>query len=69
MAASTPTSAATAKKSRGKQEIETLQTTNEDLKNRLSDVQNELQQERGKVRRFNSMLLFILHSISFSFEI
>ncbi|XP_059378103.1 janus kinase and microtubule-interacting protein 1-like isoform X2 [Carassius carassius] len=49
MAATTPTSAPPPKKSRGKQEIETLQAANEELRNRLSDLQNELQQERGKV--------------------
>ncbi|KTG40247.1 hypothetical protein cypCar_00008763, partial [Cyprinus carpio] len=50
MATTTPTSAPPLKKSRGKQEIETLQTSNEELRSRLSDLQNELQQERGKVR-------------------
>ncbi|XP_042625661.1 janus kinase and microtubule-interacting protein 1-like isoform X3 [Cyprinus carpio] len=49
MAATTPTSAPPPKKSRGKQEIETLQAANEELRSRLSDLQNELQQERGKV--------------------
>ncbi|XP_056328261.1 janus kinase and microtubule-interacting protein 1 [Danio aesculapii] len=51
MAATTPTSAPPPKKSRGKQEMETLQTANEELKSRLSDVQNELQQERGKMSK------------------
>nr|XP_017214595.1 janus kinase and microtubule-interacting protein 1 isoform X3 [Danio rerio]XP_017214596.1 janus kinase and microtubule-interacting protein 1 isoform X3 [Danio rerio] len=51
MAATTPTSAPPPKKSRGKQEMETLQTANEELKSRLSDVQNELQQERGKMTK------------------
>ncbi|TRY98208.1 hypothetical protein DNTS_006239 [Danionella cerebrum] len=51
MAATTPTSGPPPKKSRGKQEMETLQTANEELKSRLGDVQNELQQERGKVSK------------------
>ncbi|XP_009289287.2 janus kinase and microtubule-interacting protein 1 isoform X1 [Danio rerio] len=51
MAATTPTAAPPPKKSRGKQEMETLQTANEELKSRLSDVQNELQQERGKMTK------------------
>ncbi|KAI7801951.1 putative janus kinase and microtubule-interacting protein 1 [Triplophysa rosa] len=53
MAATTPTSAPPPKKSRGKQEIE---TANEELKSRLSDVQNELQQERGKVGKLRERL-------------
>ncbi|XP_073710180.1 janus kinase and microtubule-interacting protein 1 isoform X2 [Misgurnus anguillicaudatus] len=56
MAATTPTLAPPPKKSRGKQEIETLQTANEELKSRLSDVQNELQQERGKVGKLRERL-------------
>ncbi|KAK9962848.1 hypothetical protein ABG768_006087 [Culter alburnus] len=56
MAATTPTSAPPPKKSRGKQEAETLQTANEELKSRLSDVQNELQQERGKVGKLRERL-------------
>ncbi|XP_052006003.1 janus kinase and microtubule-interacting protein 1-like isoform X4 [Xyrauchen texanus] len=50
------TSAPPPKKSRGKQEMETLQTANEELKSRLSDVQNELQQERGKVGKLRERL-------------
>uniref|UniRef100_A0A8C2IZV8 Janus kinase and microtubule interacting protein 1 n=1 Tax=Cyprinus carpio TaxID=7962 RepID=A0A8C2IZV8_CYPCA len=42
--------------SRGKQEIETLQTSNEELRSRLSDLQNELQQERGKVGKLRERL-------------
>ncbi|XP_056625384.1 janus kinase and microtubule-interacting protein 1 isoform X1 [Triplophysa dalaica] len=53
MAATTPTAAPPPKKSRGKQEIE---TANEELKSRLSDVQNELQQERGKVGKLRERL-------------
>lgn len=49
MSASAPNSAPPPKKSRGKQETESLQTANEELKAKLSDVQNELQQERVKV--------------------
>lgn len=49
MSVSTPNSAPPPKKSRGKQETESLQAANEELKAKLSDVQNELQQERGKV--------------------
>ncbi|XP_067312836.1 janus kinase and microtubule-interacting protein 1 [Pseudorasbora parva] len=56
MAATTPTSAPPPKKSRGKQEAETLQTANEELKSRLSDIQNELQQERGKVGKLRERL-------------
>uniref|UniRef100_A0A671Q057 Janus kinase and microtubule-interacting protein 1-like n=1 Tax=Sinocyclocheilus anshuiensis TaxID=1608454 RepID=A0A671Q057_9TELE len=56
MAATTPTSAPPPKKSRGKQEIETLQTTNEELRSRLSDLQNEQQQERGKVGKLRERL-------------
>uniref|UniRef100_A0A671Q0A2 Janus kinase and microtubule-interacting protein 1-like n=1 Tax=Sinocyclocheilus anshuiensis TaxID=1608454 RepID=A0A671Q0A2_9TELE len=41
---------------RGKQEIETLQTTNEELRSRLSDLQNEQQQERGKVGKLRERL-------------
>ncbi|XP_051506420.1 janus kinase and microtubule-interacting protein 1-like isoform X2 [Myxocyprinus asiaticus] len=50
------TSAPPPKKSRGKQEMETLQTANEELKSRLSDVQHELQQERGKVGKLRERL-------------
>lgn len=57
MAATTPTAAPPPKKSRGKQEIE---TANEELKSRLSDVQNELQQERGKVHFFSHYTQFHL---------
>ncbi|KAF5895779.1 janus kinase and microtubule-interacting protein 1-like isoform X1, partial [Clarias magur] len=49
MSASTPNSAPPPKKSRGKQETESLQAANEELKAKLSDVQNELQQEKAKV--------------------
>lgn len=49
MSASAPNSAPPPKKSRGKQEMESLQAANEELKAKLSDVQNELQQERAKV--------------------
>ncbi|XP_073676408.1 janus kinase and microtubule-interacting protein 1 isoform X2 [Garra rufa] len=56
MAATTPTSAPPPKKSRGKQEVETLQTSNEELRSRLSDLQNELQQERGKVGKLRERL-------------
>ncbi|XP_016420336.1 janus kinase and microtubule-interacting protein 3-like [Sinocyclocheilus rhinocerous] len=56
MAATTPTSAPPPKKSRGKQEIETLQAANEELRSRLSDLQNELQQERGKVGKLRERL-------------
>ncbi|KAK2890685.1 hypothetical protein QQF64_006696 [Cirrhinus molitorella] len=56
MAATTPTSAPPPKKSRGKQEIETLQTANEEMRSRLSDLQNELQQERGKVGKLRERL-------------
>ncbi|XP_043113650.1 janus kinase and microtubule-interacting protein 1 isoform X1 [Puntigrus tetrazona] len=56
MAATTPTSAPPPKKSRGKQEIETLQTANDELKSRLSDLQNELQQERSKVGKLRERL-------------
>ncbi|XP_050983685.1 janus kinase and microtubule-interacting protein 1 isoform X2 [Labeo rohita] len=56
MAATTPTSAPPPKKSRGKQEVETLQAANEELRSRLSDLQNELQQERGKVGKLRERL-------------
>ncbi|XP_052010624.1 janus kinase and microtubule-interacting protein 1-like [Xyrauchen texanus] len=56
MAATTPTLAPPPKKSRGKQEMETLQTANEELKSRFSDVQNELQQEKGKVGKLRERL-------------
>ncbi|XP_037396607.1 janus kinase and microtubule-interacting protein 1 isoform X1 [Pygocentrus nattereri] len=46
MSANTPTSAPPPKKSRGKQEA--LEAANEELKTKLSDIQNELQQERTK---------------------
>ncbi|KAL6479940.1 hypothetical protein MHYP_G00109730 [Metynnis hypsauchen] len=46
MSANTPTSAPPPKKSRGKQEA--LEAANEELKTKLSDIQNELQQERMK---------------------
>ncbi|XP_030634261.1 janus kinase and microtubule-interacting protein 1 [Chanos chanos] len=49
MSATTPTSAPPPKKNRGKQEVETLQAANEELKTKLNDLQNELQQERAKV--------------------
>ncbi|XDV36659.1 hypothetical protein PO909_006400 [Leuciscus waleckii] len=55
MAATTPTLAPPPKKSRGKPEAETLQA-NEELRSRLSDVQNELQQERGKVCKLRERL-------------
>ncbi|XP_022539316.1 janus kinase and microtubule-interacting protein 1 isoform X2 [Astyanax mexicanus] len=47
MSANTPTSAPPPKKSRGKQEA--LEVANEELKTKLTDIQNELQQERMKV--------------------
>ncbi|XP_072520334.1 janus kinase and microtubule-interacting protein 1 [Salminus brasiliensis] len=47
MSANTPTSAPPPKKSRGKQEA--LEAANEELKTKLNDIQNELQQERMKV--------------------
>ncbi|XP_051513896.1 janus kinase and microtubule-interacting protein 1-like isoform X3 [Myxocyprinus asiaticus] len=56
MAATTPTLALPPKKSRGKQEMETLQAANEELKSRLGDVQNELQQEKGKVGKLRERL-------------
>ncbi|XP_053091667.1 janus kinase and microtubule-interacting protein 1 isoform X2 [Pangasianodon hypophthalmus] len=56
MSASTPNSAPPPKKSRGKQETETLQAANEELKAKLSDVQNELQQERAKVCKLRERL-------------
>uniref|UniRef100_A0AAR2IJI8 Janus kinase and microtubule-interacting protein C-terminal domain-containing protein n=1 Tax=Pygocentrus nattereri TaxID=42514 RepID=A0AAR2IJI8_PYGNA len=49
MSANTPTSAPPPKKSRGKQEA--LEAANEELKTKLSDIQNELQQERTKVSK------------------
>ncbi|KAL7863710.1 hypothetical protein SRHO_G00126940 [Serrasalmus rhombeus] len=49
MSANTPTSAPPPKKSRGKQEA--LEAANEELKTKLSDIQNELQQERMKVSK------------------
>ncbi|KAG1946794.1 janus kinase and microtubule-interacting protein [Pimephales promelas] len=55
MAATTPTLAPPPKKSRGKPEAETLQA-NEELRSRLSDVQHELQQERGKVCKLRERL-------------
>ncbi|KAK7138507.1 hypothetical protein R3I94_013969 [Phoxinus phoxinus] len=55
MAATTPTLAPPPKKSRGKPEAETLQA-NEELRSRLSDAQNELQQERGKVCKLRERL-------------
>ncbi|XP_046705977.1 janus kinase and microtubule-interacting protein 1 isoform X2 [Silurus meridionalis] len=56
MSASTPNSAPPPKKSRGKQENESLQAANEELKAKLSDVQNELQQERAKVSKLRERL-------------
>ncbi|KAG7328963.1 hypothetical protein KOW79_007137 [Hemibagrus wyckioides] len=56
MSVSTPNSAPPPKKSRGKQETESLQAANEELKAKLSDVQNELQQERGKVCKLRERL-------------
>ncbi|XP_066504924.1 janus kinase and microtubule-interacting protein 1 isoform X2 [Hoplias malabaricus] len=47
MSANTPTSAPPPKKSRGKQEA--LEAANEELRTKLSEIQNELQQERSKV--------------------
>ncbi|KAM9469785.1 janus kinase and microtubule-interacting protein 1 isoform 2-T3 [Clarias gariepinus] len=49
MSACAPNSAPPPKKSRGKQETESLQAANEELKAKLSDIQNELQQEKAKV--------------------
>ncbi|KAL7886123.1 hypothetical protein AOLI_G00064180 [Acnodon oligacanthus] len=49
MSANTPTSAPPPKKSRGKQEA--LEAANDELKTKLSDIQNELQQERMKVSK------------------
>ncbi|XP_035388093.1 janus kinase and microtubule-interacting protein 1 isoform X1 [Electrophorus electricus] len=49
MSATTPASAPPPKKSRGKLEAESLQAANEELKTKLTDIQNELQQERAKV--------------------
>ncbi|XP_036424775.1 janus kinase and microtubule-interacting protein 1 [Colossoma macropomum] len=49
MSANTPTSAPPPKKSRGKQEA--MEAANEELKTKLSDIQNELQQERMKVSK------------------
>ncbi|XP_031424766.1 janus kinase and microtubule-interacting protein 1 isoform X2 [Clupea harengus] len=49
MSAGTPTNTLTSKKSRGKPEVESLQASNEDLKSKLSDIQNELQQEKAKM--------------------
>ncbi|KAI5624801.1 janus kinase and microtubule-interacting protein 1 isoform X1, partial [Silurus asotus] len=56
MSASTPNSAPPPKKSRGKQENESLQAANEELKAKLSDIQNELQQERAKVSKLRERL-------------
>ncbi|KAK2838978.1 hypothetical protein Q7C36_013792 [Tachysurus vachellii] len=56
MSVSTPNSAPPPKKSRGKQETESLQAANEELKAKLSDVQNELQQERAKVCKLRERL-------------
>ncbi|XP_060782850.1 janus kinase and microtubule-interacting protein 1 [Neoarius graeffei] len=56
MSASAPNSAPPPKKSRGKQEMESLQAANEELKAKLSDVQNELQQERAKVCKLRERL-------------
>ncbi|TST60397.1 Janus kinase and microtubule-interacting protein 2 [Bagarius yarrelli] len=56
MSASTPNSAPPPKKSRGKQETESLQAANEELKAKLSDVQNELQQEKAKVCKLRERL-------------
>ncbi|XP_062405886.1 janus kinase and microtubule-interacting protein 1 [Sardina pilchardus] len=47
--ASTPTNAAPSKKSRNKPEVESLQAANEELKSKLSDIQNEQQQEKAKM--------------------
>ncbi|XP_063045208.1 janus kinase and microtubule-interacting protein 1 [Engraulis encrasicolus] len=49
MAATTPTNALPSKKSRAKPEAESLQASNEELKSKLSDTQNELQQEKAKM--------------------
>uniref|UniRef100_A0AAY4D3Y2 Janus kinase and microtubule-interacting protein C-terminal domain-containing protein n=1 Tax=Denticeps clupeoides TaxID=299321 RepID=A0AAY4D3Y2_9TELE len=49
MSATTPPTGPPSKKSRGKQEAESLQAANEELKSKLSDIQNELQLERAKV--------------------
>ncbi|XP_048119198.1 janus kinase and microtubule-interacting protein 1 isoform X4 [Alosa alosa] len=49
MASTTPTNAVPSKKSRNKPEVESLQAANEDLKSKLSDIQNELQQEKAKM--------------------
>ncbi|KAL2088637.1 hypothetical protein ACEWY4_015536 [Coilia grayii] len=49
MAATTPTNALPSKKSRSKPEVESLQAANEELKSKLSDTQNELQQEKAKM--------------------
>ncbi|KAK3535549.1 hypothetical protein QTP70_016821 [Hemibagrus guttatus] len=56
MSVSTPNSAPPPKKSRGKQETESLQAANEELKAKLSDVQNELQQEKAKVCKLRERL-------------
>ncbi|XP_062856241.1 janus kinase and microtubule-interacting protein 1 isoform X2 [Trichomycterus rosablanca] len=56
MSASTPTSGPPSKKSRGKQESESLQAANEELKAKLSDLQNELLQERTKVCKLRERL-------------
>lgn len=58
MSASAPNSAPPPKKSRGKQETESLQAANEELKTKLNDVQNELQQERAKVGSSGHQLQF-----------
>ncbi|XP_076878607.1 janus kinase and microtubule-interacting protein 3 isoform X1 [Brachyhypopomus gauderio] len=49
MSTASPASAPPPKKSRGKLEVESLQAANEELKTKLTDIQNELQQERAKV--------------------
>ncbi|XP_047658362.1 janus kinase and microtubule-interacting protein 3 isoform X2 [Tachysurus fulvidraco] len=56
MSVSAPNSAPPPKKSRGKQETESMQAANEELKAKLSDVQNELQQERAKVCKLRERL-------------
>lgn len=56
MAATTPTNAVPSKKSRSKPEVESLQAANEELKSKLSDIQNELQQEKAKVRQTTPLL-------------
>ncbi|CAB1325279.1 unnamed protein product [Coregonus sp. 'balchen'] len=60
MSSTTPTSAPHPKKTRGKERTEVMgdfvQTANEELRNKLMDIQIELQQEKGKVSKLRERL-------------